>query len=318
MAGIITDVASFDATFQTGVMEQIARNISVFEQSGGAIRLIDQRLGGDYSSRAVRRRIANAITKRDPLLTTAVVDLIATSTSDVGVKLKRKFGPVANTRDSFNEMISDAGGSIDALALDYGRVAGEEMMADQIDTALRALATVYGALNVTAAGGPLTTAAMINGLASYGDASGQIITWVMHSAAYYALVTDQAVTTNIDGVSNFNVATGTPVTLNRPVVVVDSPALENGGTYTTLGLTADACRILNSRSMDMAIDTVTGNENLITRIQMEYDYNVEVRGAAWQTAAGANPDDATLATAASWAQTGSDLKHLGGFAITST
>lgn len=328
--GKLADVASFDATFQTGMMETIAQNIRVFDQSRGTIRLIDERLGGSYSKRAVRRRLTSPISRRDPTSVSAATDIAATTTADVGVKLKRTFGPVANTRDAWNEMIADAGGSIEALALDYGRVAGEEMLKDQIDSALRALqaslANQADNLFTVASSGTMKTEALIDGLAKFGDAANGIVCWVMHSKAYYNLVKDQAVTTNIDGVSNFAVATATPVTMNRPVVVVDSEALViasgTGSSATTdyysLGLTLDACLIKNSRNMDVIFDNVTGLANLVTRVQAEYDYNIELKGFAWDiTNGGANPTNAAVATGSNWDKTGTSHKHLPGIVIKS-
>ena len=328
--GLIANVEAFDAQFQTGVMEQIAQNIQVFDQSNGTIRLIDERLGGDYSKRAVRRRISSAISRRDPTSTSAATDLPATTTSDVGVKLKRTFGPVANSRDAWNEMIADSGGSIEALALDYGRVAGEEMMKDQVDSSLRALqAGLVGEadnLFTVTSNGTLNTSGLIDGLAKFGDAANGIVAWVGHSKSYYDLVKEQAVTTNIDGVSNFAVATATPVTMNRPFIVVDSDALKittGTGTaavtdYYTLGLTVDACRIINSRSFDMVMDDITGLDNLVTRLQAEYDYNIELKGLAWDTTnGGANPTDAAVATETNWDKTGTDAKHLPGVMVKS-
>lgn len=323
--GTSANVAAFDAQFQTGMMEAIASNIEVFNQTGGAIRLIDERLGGSYSRRAVRRRISSSIVRRDPNAVTAATDLAATTTSDIGVKLKRTFGPVANTHDAWNEMLADAGGSIEALALDYGRVAGEEMLKDQIDTSLRALqaalANQADNLFTVPTNGTTNTSGLIDALAKFGDASNQIVAWVGHSKAYYDLVKEQAVTTNIDGVSNFAVATATPVTLNRPFIVVDSDSLKvttGTGTaavtdYYTLGLTLDACRIINSRQMSVVYDDITGLLNLVKRVQAEYDYNVELRGFAWDVAnGGANPTNAAVATGSNWDKTGTDKKHLPG------
>lgn len=329
--GLISDVDAFDANFQTGMMEGIASNVNVFSQSNGSIRLLDERLGGDYSRRSIRRRLANSITRRDPASTAAVTDKAITATSDVGVKLKNRFGPFANTRDSFNEMLADAGGSIDALAMDLGRVAAEEMLDEQIDTALLALVAAHtGQAAITnditaATTKTVTTAALIDTLATLGAAANQVVAWVMHSSAYYALVKEQ-ISANIDGVSNFNVATASPVTMNRPVIITDSASLivaDAGGAgvdgYATLGLRADACRIINSRDMDMLVETRGGGENLITRIQAEYDYNVELSGFAWDVAnGGANPSTATLGTATNWDKVGTDAKyHLGGAALVS-
>ena len=324
------DVESFQENFYTGMMEAIAQNINMFEQSNGAIRLIDQRLKGDYSRRVVRRRIASPISRRDPTDTGAATDIAAGATADIGVKLKRTFGPVANTLDAWNEMLADAGGSIEALALDYGRVAGEEQRADQVNSSLRALQAALDNQadnkHTIAASGAMDTGGLIDGLAKFGDAASRVVAWVGHSTPFFSLVKDQTITLKTSGISDFALASATPLTLNRPFIVTDSDSLKittGTGTaavtnYYTLGLTADACRIINSRAMDLAMDDVTGLNNLVRRLQAEFDYNIELKGFAWdETNGGANPTDAAVATGSNWDKTGTDKKHLPGVIIQS-
>ncbi|MCY1184677.1 hypothetical protein D9M73_253910 [compost metagenome] len=134
------------------------------------------------------------------------------------------------------------------------------------------------------------------------------------------------ITANIDGVSNFNVATGTPVTLNRPVLVTDSDALiETAGSgsaattdYMTLGLTVDGLKVENTEEEELVIENVTGKENLITRLQGEFAYNMGVKGFKWDIAnGGANPNDATLGTGSNWDAVRGSFKDFAGVIIQS-
>jgi len=139
----------------------------------------------------------------------------------------------------------------------------------------------------------------------------------MHSKSYYDLVKEQFAA-NIDGVSNFNIATATPVTLNRPVFITDSADLVNGSIYTSLGLTADSVVLEESEEPYIQNEIITGQENLIIRTQGEYAYNVKVKGHAWDVAnGGVNPDDTALGTGTNWDSVMDNVKDLGGVAIQS-
>ena len=324
------DVASFNANFNLGQMEVIAQNIRAFEQAGGALRLVDSRLKGDFSRNVVRRRIANPISRRDPASTAAATGIPARATSDTGVKVKRTYGPVENTKDAWYEMLADAGGDVDQLAFDYGQNAAEEQRKDQINSALRAgvaaLSNQADVTHVVPADGSLNTSGLIRGASQFGDAfMNEIVAWIGHSKAWFDLIEDQVVNLQTTGISDFALATASPRTMLKPFIVTDSPALSatSGGSspttdYFTLGLTADAIRIMNSRPLDVAIDEITGLNNLIVRIQGEYDYNIECKGFQWdETNGGANPTDAAVATGSNWEPTGTDKKHFAGFVIQS-
>lgn len=157
----------------------------------------------------------------------------------------------------------------------------------------------------------------MNGLAAFGDAASRIVVWVMHSKPYYDLVQSQ-ITANIDGVSNFNVATATPITLNRPVLVTDSAELVNGSVYTTLGLTANAVTVEESETPIVHTEIITGLDSLVVRMQGEFAYNLGCKGFAWDVAnGGVNPDDTALGTGSNWDSVMDSVKDLSGVAIQS-
>jgi hypothetical protein len=148
--------------------------------------------------------------------------------------------------------------------------------------------------------------------------------WVMHSKPFYDLVKNQ-IGLNIDGISNFNIATATPVTLNRPVLITDSASLVSAAQgspeetqYTTLGLVADGAILEDSEEESLMGDLITGKENLVVRLQGEFAYNVKLKGFAWDVAnGGVNPTNATIATGSNWDSVMDNNKDLAGFAIQS-
>lgn len=327
-AGKASDFKVYQDQFQAGVVETLTQNSNAFNAASmGAISLSTVSRRGDYSQQAFFKNVANLVSRRD---TTSVADAsILGMTQDewISVKLNRKIGPVDQTKDSFRKIM--AGLAPDEMSFLLGEMAAKAMQVEMLNSALRA---GRAALNAQASNkytvptsGTLNTAGLVSGLSKFGDAASQVVVWVMHSKAYFDLVQAQ-ITANIDGVSNFNVATGTPVTLNRPVLVTDSDALliaSGSGSaattdYFTLGLTADALIVENTEEEDLVIEDVTGKENLITRMQGEFAYNLGVRGFKWDVANGlANPNDATLGTGSNWDAVRGSHKDFAGVVIQS-
>ena len=237
----------------------------------------------------------------------------------MSVKLNRKIGPVNQTRDSFRKI--QAGKTDEELSFIIGQQAAVGMQIDMLNSALYGAA---GALLSTASSHNTPTAAtiktsdLVTGLSLFGDAADRVKVWVMHSKPYYDLVQSQ-ISDKIFGVANFAVAQGTPITLNRPVLVTDSPALLVTGTpntYLTLGLTDAGLIVENSEAEEMIFQDVTGNENLSVRMQGEFAYNLGVKGFKWVIGSGANPTNAALATTANWAASRASVKDFAGFVLT--
>lgn len=325
-----TDVEAFESNFYSGAMERIAQNIAVLNQTNGAIRLIDQRLKGNFSRNLVKRRVANPISRRTSTDLTAKTDIAAQATSDTSVKVRSKYGPVANTKEAWYEMLADAGGSVEQLALEYGRDAMDEVLRDMLDTGLSAASAALAnqADNLIALGAALDTGGMIDGFAKFGDAAiSDITAVVMSSASWFALVKDQVVTLQTTGISDIGLATGVPQVFNKTVLVTDSVSLgaapDSGGagaaTKNILFLTDDALRLTYSMPMDPTIDTVTGLGNTVIRIEGDYAFNVGLRGFQWdETTGGSEPSDAAIATGTNWAKVGTSRKHLAGIVLTHT
>ena len=282
---------------------------------------------GDYEYESFFKDITSLVSRRDTTSVSAATKLSMSQDEFIRVKLNRKIGPVDQTRDSFRKVFGRYS------EMEFSGILGQQIaVAQQLDmlnasllAARAALVNVSsGAMHYTVpSSGTLTTAGLINGLAKMGDRADRIVCWVMHSKPYYDLV-QQQMTANIDGVSNFNVQTGTPVTLNRPVLVTDSDSLKvtvaspASTTYHTLGLTASGVLCEVTETSDIVIDDVTGNENLLTRMQGEFAYNTGLKGFKWDVSnGGANPNDTALGTGSNWDKAASYDKSLAGIVVSS-
>lgn len=330
--GVIgTDVDQFNTNFNLGEMETISQNIAALQAAGGIFRLTDRRLKGQYVRNTVKRYGGSGVSRRDPTSTSAATDISVQATSDTRVKLKRTWGPYANTKDAWYEMLADAGGDPLQLAQDWGVKAAEEQQQDWLNSGLRAAAAALNAQSdnkyTVPSSGTLDTQSMIKGAATFGDAfMGRVRGLIMHSKPFYDLIEDQVVTLKTTGISDIALADPSQATGFKPVIVTDSDALVSvtgTGTaattdYFTLALVDGAVTLDNARPLDAAIDEITGLDNLVIRIQAEYDFTVGVKGFQWdETNGGANPTDAAVATGSNWDKVGTTKKDLAGIIIQS-
>lgn len=321
-ASLSSDMKVYDNYAAGRTNELLAQFGDVFNSaSNGAIRLTTKTAKGNYAYESFFANLgATLAARRDNTSVGAQTDTALTQNEHVTVKLSRKVKPVATTRDAWLK----AFGSISQA--EFSDVLGEQVanimqleMVNSVLLACRAALKQQSASYVTEASlGSMTTNMLVNSLEAMGDRANRIVCWVMHSAAYYDLVRNQ-IGANITNVSDFNIATASPITLNRPVIITDSSALVTQlnspdiNNYFTLGLTADAITVENSEEQYITFQEVTGLENLIIRMQGEYAYTVGLKGFKWDVGnGGANPDSTALALGTNWDTHHSDVKDRAG------
>lgn len=329
--GKASDMKVYDPRIQGGFVETLQQQTDVMNAaSNNALHFVADPKRGDYDYEAMFKDINGIVSRRDTTSTADATDLAITQDEFISVKLNRKIGPVAQTLDAFRK--AGLNPDEDTMMFTAGAQAAKAAAVNYVHASLLSLVAAIGAQaelvhNIT---GESTTTpntdALVATLAKMGDRSERIVAWVMHSAKYYQLVREQ-IAGKIDGVANFNVATGTPITLNRPVIVVDDPALVtvtgSGSaavtTYHSLGLVEMASEIENTEEEYITFDMVTGKENLILRMQGEYAYNLGVKGFKWDVAnGGKNPTDTAIATGSNWDKVLSSHKQLAGVMLTSS
>ncbi len=314
-----------------GMVETLVQNTDAFNAASvGAIRLVTAMRQGDFHQESFFKNVSSLVNRREVATSPANAAVTASAvpaSERISVKLNRRIGPIDQTLDSFKKLGMNA--DFEVLSMLLGQQIVKAYQVNQLDTGLRAVAAALlgqASLTTDGEGSPpntLDTIDLVNGLANFGDAANRVALWVMHSKVYYDLVKDQ-ITRNIDGLSNFNVASATPVTLNRPVLVTDSTALINinvsptRNQYYTLGLAVDGVVIEDSENTDYYTDVITGKENITVRLQGEGAFNVSCKGFAWDVAnGGVNPNDTALATSSNWDSVMDSVKDLAGVIIKS-
>ncbi|MDR2892992.1 MAG: major capsid protein [Deltaproteobacteria bacterium] len=315
--GTKNDFKIYDEQYYGGMFEAVTQNVAVFNaNSAGTIILTARDVLGDFSKESFIKDL-DMVSRRDPTSTATVADAAISQGELVAVKLNRRLGPVAQTLDAWKKINQDP------MVMSYvlGQMAGQRKVRDYVNTAIMGLcAAISGvaAMNPVVTGG-LTHANMITGMSAFGDQSASVSAFVTHSKAYFDLLKD-AVAEKIVEVAGAVIYSGNVSTFNRPTIVTDSPALivdkEGTPNYRVLALTGNAVRVEeNSDGETVAFELVTGLENLVYRYQGEYAYNLGIKGFAWNTAAGANPADAAIGTAANWTKVATDNKNIAGSMI---
>jgi hypothetical protein len=333
------DVRIYEEQFQGGFIETVQQNIEGFNAaSAGTLVMRARELLGRYEQEAFWDEVvAGKVERRNPASESSSTVSPAKLTQDefVGVKLDRRNGPYEVNIDSFRKIGETAaaqtpGGNIPGAAL-FSRVIGTQtaraMPQEQLNRALSALvgklAATAGLFEDQTGASHIKTGHLAKTLARFGDASGQVGMWVMHSQAYWQLVESQIVDAiyRADGVQ---IVQGTPATLGRPVLVTDSPALvipdgvsTGVDQHYTLGL-APSAAVLDISAPPIAVmeGPLTGSDNLFLRWQAEYSYNLRLRGCRWNiSGGGANPDNGAVASGANWVTSVADAKLLPGVAL---
>jgi hypothetical protein len=325
-----TDVKIYNPQMQGAFIETIQQNVDAFNQaSAGALAFNTRELRGQYEYEAFFDEVSS-IARRDPSAESSSTVGATKLTQDefIGVKLNRRNGPYEWNISSARL----AGFDPVRFSIAVGEqtaVATPKEMIDRVLGAIEAKLDATTALEhdiSSASPGTLTVSALNTGVSKFGDAFSRVRTFVMHSKPYFDLVGQQLTSSESVYASDMFGATlfrGTPATLGRPVLVIDSPSLVSetdistgAPVYSTLGLTAGAGVIdLTEAPLAVAEGPITGSDNLFIRWQAEYSYNIKVKGCRYNTATGVNPTDANVATASNWVTAVSDNKLLPGVIV---
>ena len=321
--GKASDFVIYQEESYGGMFEAMDQNTNAFNAaSNNSILMIARDLKGDYEKESFLKDISSLITRRDTTSVAAATDLAVTMGELISVKVNRKMGPIAQTLDAWRKVGQDQR----EMSFKLGQMIGMAKMKDYANTAvlaaeaaLEGVATlIYDATGQSTK--TLTATHLVNGLAKMGDMASLVGCWVMHSKPYFDLV-KQALADKLYEEAGLVVYGASPGTFNRPVVVIDAPALTDANasatdTYNILGLVPGAVALVESEGEEIVSEVVTGLEQLVFRIQGEYAFNLGVKGFQWDvTNGGANPTDVALGTSTNWDQVATSVKNCAGIRI---
>src|SRR5690625_3485022 len=99
--GVYSDFKIIEDQYYAGMVEVLQQQAELFNAgSNNAIRFIDVDRLGNFTEEMYFKEISGLISRRDISSSDDVEDLKLESDSQIGPKINRKLGPVANTIDS--------------------------------------------------------------------------------------------------------------------------------------------------------------------------------------------------------------------------
>lgn len=322
MAGTYSNFQIYDTEFFSGMTESVEQAaIEMNAGSAGTLIMRSNMHRGDFEKQSFFNRVEGLISRRDNGATTAVTDLEMGQGELVAVKVNSRIGPVAQTIDAFKKISLDP----QLMSFQIGSQYGEDFVLDMVNSSLLAATTaistetemvvdILNDANITEK--KLSHINLVKGMASLGDRASRVRALVMHSKSFFDLVGD-SIAQQVTNVADVTIYTGTTGSLGRPILVTDSPALEERDAmdvlvgYRILGLTEGATEISQSEENTIVSEIVTGRESLFMRYQGETAHTIGVKGFAFVGTA--NPSDAELGTAANWVYQYSTHKNGPGF-----
>ena len=308
-----TDFQIYQEEFFSGMNEVLQQYTNAFNVgSEGAIRLVTQGSKGDFEKMSFMRKLANgSVSHRDTSSTAPVTPEKMEQGELTAPKINRRIGPNSNTMDAWKKIDEDP----QMFSFFYGQQVAEDIAGDWLNTTIlagvTAMETETATMQYSALGESdpkLRTEYLVRGLRNLGDRAQRIVAWVVHSDSFYALVEGQ-ILDKVTNVADAVIYGGVPGSLNRPIIVTDSPSLVTGtydDEFRVLGLTEDAFTATQSEEQDVFSEVELGRENLVMTIQGEYAFNTRVKG--FDYTGGVNPDDGVLGAGANWNYEMADVK----------
>lgn len=318
-----SDFQIYDALFHTSRVETLQQNVNAFNAaSANALQLQARNLQGDFAKESF---FTDSLTdnRRDPTSTSSVTADIIGDDEEVSVKLNRRQGPMRYTADSFKKK----GMSPEQASTVLGQQSGQKQAQAFISTAATSLVAAIKSVGASdlvhdGTGSSLTFQKISKGKRLFGDSSTDLVAAMIHGDKFHDLVDDGLSNYKIQNVAGSQIVTGDIAgAMGLVLVVTDEDALITSGTpdtYHTVLLQQAGATIEESEPATMAEETITGEENITREWQMEYAFNLSLRGFKWDTSGGgSNPDEATLGTGSNWIKAATNNKSLSGVVIDS-
>jgi len=300
----------YDEEYYTSAVEQIERAaIDLNNSAGGVMRFSTQNMKGDFLKEAFFKDIEGLIRDRDPTSTADSVADDLTSSQEVAAKVFKSIH-VEKTLNSFNAI----GSSPEEFSFIVGQIQGKRMAVDYLDTGIAAgigalLAEPAVQYDATSVSGKETISPLnLNRIKRrLGDQANRIRAWVMSSTMLHDLV-EENIENGIFYEGSYVIFGGNPATLGLPVIMTDSPFLEDSANdnHYVMALTEGAIDVIESEERAVFSDIVPRKENLIALIQSEYAVTVKASGASYT--GNAYPTSADLASPNNWERVASSHK----------
>ena len=308
------DLTVFNKQTYAVMVETIAQHVNLFnEQSQGTIQLQAKPFQGDFDIEASFNQIAGLVRHRDVKNGQNAIDSKRLEQhTNAAVKIAAGTPELLWESAQFRWVQQDQ----EQAALVIGEQLGLGQIANMLNSAIKCGVSAIGGNSEATLDGTdkaIDFAQMTRAAQKFGDRSGSIESWVMHSGAltnlYLNTLANNEQLFSFDNVAVYRDQFG------RLFVVTDAPDLVyaneagDGVLYNTMGLSEGGLIISTQDDFDSTIETKTGTENITRAYQAEWSYAASVKGYTWDMAAGGdNPNATALATGTNWKTTAASVK----------
>ncbi|OOF48209.1 hypothetical protein BKK54_11130 [Rodentibacter genomosp. 1] len=309
------DLQVFNKQTQVALTETVDQDIEKFnEASGGTIVLQNAPVEGDFDIRASFKAVAGLVRRRNAYGQGTVEAKRLEQLLNVAVKVAAGTPPLEYEPQQYHWILKNP----ELAAITIGQQLAKARLADMLNTAVLGGVAAIGGNTKTVlddkAQAP-TFRTLNKGAALFGDRSGSLKAWVMHSTTLHSLFENAL--TNTERLFNYDNINVVRDPFGRVFVVTDSPALVNAdGSYNTLGLVENAILVGGNNDFNSVILPKVGGENIGATYQAEWTYNLGILGYKWDmTAGGKSPNDTALGTSTNWEKSATFDKDTAGVLV---
>lgn len=319
----VSGMTFYEEQLETGIYEGLTVAVDAFNASSGNALLLE--VGARKGRKPVRtfiEGVSGLIQRRDPSSDSDTLTPTTFSNSEHrAIKIFRS-APFNLRRQDWVDMGLDSEEGTRLFGIQFGQLQVLDYL-QAVASALVGAITAIGATAILDITGETVKTANFDALnrASFklGDFRSALRTIVAHSKFYQDLIgkalTDQVIAFQV---GNTTIRDGSILSLGLQQVMTDVDSLVNlngsaTDTYNTLLLVAGAGRVKTGPSgsqVSPVVGTATAAPaNQLTRLSIEYEYEIEIKGVSYKAASGDNPNNAALATASNWELVGANVKQ---------
>lgn len=311
-----SQMINFNTYMMPVLIETLQQRVALFNQaSQGTIALTTAGFTGDFLQSSFWASVASANRRVDRYATNAdVTPIDMTQTKRSAVKIAGGFGPVQYEPSQMTWLEKPTAEGIAVITSAFA----DALISDQLNTAIAALVAAIANVGATvtndvSASAGITQVALNNTDALFGDQSQRLAARVMTGAAYHALIGKNLVNAaNLFQAQNVRVVD----VLGKAIIVTDAAALYAAGSPNkskVLTLQQNAAIVRDGGDIISNIETKNGKERIVTSLQMDYTFGLELLGYTWdETNGGKSPTSAELATGTNWDKTAASVKNTAG------
>src|SRR5574337_1521495 len=323
--GTVYDVKLYQEQVDLGAYEIVSQAFDKFNaNSGGAIIMRSELMKGNYRQEAFWE-LAGSVVRRKISSVADVSDTKVTQDEIVAPKISWRFGPFAQTLDSYKKKAK----SSQEFSYTLGQQFGGQLASTMLSAATAALKGIFYASDAAGAAARLDASSdatgtptydkLFKGMAKLGDRGMMTSAFLLNGESMYKLV-GNSLGDKMDSVAGVWISTGDGPAIGKRWVVTDSSYLRVDANsiandYSLIyGLLPGALVLTDSEERTTHLEVVGDKENLLVRYRVEGSFNLQVKGFKFSTSA-LNPSDADLATKTNWTLAASSIKDGPGFLV---